>query len=307
MDVEITGLLRREVTTLVFDQYGTIVDMQGGLTAAVTSFLAGKGWTGDPHRFVTWWRRTHFEDSMIDSLCNRGPHFVPADRTPRGGERHASCRHRLHPRGGALARRADRAAEAVSRRAGSAGRPSPEVSPRNPVQRRSRHARSRQTPYTGSNSTPASRSRRPAASSPIMQRTRRPASGSASTARACCSSPTTRSTASARRRTGCAPRSSIGASDPSAIRRTSRTSSWRTSRRSRGRWETEGSIAFSARGGADSLPGPGRFGRDVELVSAESAASCVRPPAPRDAPRSARWRRNPRPASGPGSLGAVAV
>ena len=72
MDVEITGLLRREVTTLVFDQYGTIVDMQGGLTAAVTSFLAGKGWTGDPHRFVTWWRRTHFEDSMIDSLCNRG-------------------------------------------------------------------------------------------------------------------------------------------------------------------------------------------------------------------------------------------
>ena len=31
-----------------------------------TPFLAGKGWPGDPHRFVTWWRRTHFEDSMID-------------------------------------------------------------------------------------------------------------------------------------------------------------------------------------------------------------------------------------------------
>ena len=72
MDAEIAGLLRREVSTLVFDQYGTIVDMQGGLTAAVTPFLAGKGWTGDPHRFVTWWRRTHFEDSMIDSLCDRG-------------------------------------------------------------------------------------------------------------------------------------------------------------------------------------------------------------------------------------------
>ena len=72
MDPEIAGLLRREVSTLVFDQYGTIVDMQGGLTAAVTPFLAGKGWTGDPHRFVTWWRRTHFEDSMIDSLCDRG-------------------------------------------------------------------------------------------------------------------------------------------------------------------------------------------------------------------------------------------
>ena len=72
MHTDIAGLLRREVTTLVFDQYGTIVDMQGGLTAAVTPLLAGKGWTGDPHRFVTWWRRTHFEDSMIDSLCDRG-------------------------------------------------------------------------------------------------------------------------------------------------------------------------------------------------------------------------------------------
>ena len=43
MDAEIPGLLRREISTLVFDQYGTIVDMQGGLTAAVTSFLAGQG------------------------------------------------------------------------------------------------------------------------------------------------------------------------------------------------------------------------------------------------------------------------
>ena len=72
MHIDIAGLLRREVTTLVFDLYGTIVDMQGGLTRAVTPFLAGKGWSGDPHRFVTWWRRTHFEDSMIDSLCGRG-------------------------------------------------------------------------------------------------------------------------------------------------------------------------------------------------------------------------------------------
>lgn len=72
MNPDLPGLLRREVTTLVFDQYGTIVDMQGGLAEAVTPFLAGKGWSGDPHRFVTWWRRTHFEDSMIDSLCDRG-------------------------------------------------------------------------------------------------------------------------------------------------------------------------------------------------------------------------------------------
>ena len=61
-----------KIKMLVFDQYGTIVDMQKGLTDATAKFLVEKGWKGEPHRFVTWWRRTHFEDSMIDSHCNRG-------------------------------------------------------------------------------------------------------------------------------------------------------------------------------------------------------------------------------------------
>lgn len=65
-------ILRREIRVLVFDQYGTIVDMQKGLTEAVTSFLQDKGWSGSPNSFVTWWRRTHFENSMIDALCDRG-------------------------------------------------------------------------------------------------------------------------------------------------------------------------------------------------------------------------------------------
>ena len=69
---EIVELLRREGRALVFDQYGTVVDMQKGLTEAVTPFLSQKGWTGNPSSFVTWWRRTHFEDSMIDSLLDRG-------------------------------------------------------------------------------------------------------------------------------------------------------------------------------------------------------------------------------------------
>ena len=64
--------LRREIRALVFDQYGTIVDMQGGLVAAVTPWLKKKGWEGKPNSFVTWWRRTHFENSMIDALCARG-------------------------------------------------------------------------------------------------------------------------------------------------------------------------------------------------------------------------------------------
>jgi 2-haloacid dehalogenase len=60
--------IRRGTKVVMFDQYGTVVDMQGGLTAHVTPWLKGKGWTGNPHSFVTWWRRTHFENSMIDAL-----------------------------------------------------------------------------------------------------------------------------------------------------------------------------------------------------------------------------------------------
>lgn len=65
-------LLKREIRYLVFDQYGTVVDMQAGLREAVAPFLKTKGWDGNPNSFVTWWRRTHFENSMIDALCDRG-------------------------------------------------------------------------------------------------------------------------------------------------------------------------------------------------------------------------------------------
>jgi len=64
--------LRQEIKVLSFDQYGTVVDIQGGLVAVATPFLAAKGWSGRPDQFVTWWRRTHFENSMIDALCDTG-------------------------------------------------------------------------------------------------------------------------------------------------------------------------------------------------------------------------------------------
>lgn len=63
--------IKRDVKICMFDQYGTVVDMQGGLTKIATPFLAKKGWKGDPNSFVTWWRRTHFENSMIDALLHR--------------------------------------------------------------------------------------------------------------------------------------------------------------------------------------------------------------------------------------------
>jgi len=63
--------LKDQVKILMFDLYGTVVDMQGGLTEAVTPYLKAKGWNGRPDALVTWWRRTHFENSMIDALLHR--------------------------------------------------------------------------------------------------------------------------------------------------------------------------------------------------------------------------------------------
>jgi 2-haloacid dehalogenase len=63
--------LKAKIRVCLFDQYGTVVDMQTGLTEAVTPYLSAKGWTGRPDAFVTWWRRTHFEYSMIDALLHR--------------------------------------------------------------------------------------------------------------------------------------------------------------------------------------------------------------------------------------------
>jgi 2-haloacid dehalogenase len=80
--------LKARITVCMFDQYGTVVDMQKGLTEAVTPYLRSKGWTGRPDAFVTWWRRTHFENSMIDSLLGRA-------HTPYREIGHAALAHTL--------------------------------------------------------------------------------------------------------------------------------------------------------------------------------------------------------------------
>jgi 2-haloacid dehalogenase len=63
--------LKDTTKVCMFDQYGTVVDMQGGLTRIATPYLEAKGWQGKPNSFVTWWRRTHFENSMIDALLHQ--------------------------------------------------------------------------------------------------------------------------------------------------------------------------------------------------------------------------------------------
>lgn len=63
--------LRSGTKVCMFDQYGTVVDMQKGLTEVAAPYLKAKGWSGRPDAFVTWWRRTHFENSMIDALLHK--------------------------------------------------------------------------------------------------------------------------------------------------------------------------------------------------------------------------------------------
>ena len=63
--------LKSKIKVVMFDQYGTVVDMQQGLTDVAAPFLKEKGWAGKPGSFVTWWRRTHFENSMIDALLHK--------------------------------------------------------------------------------------------------------------------------------------------------------------------------------------------------------------------------------------------
>jgi 2-haloacid dehalogenase len=63
--------VKRKIKVCMFDQYGTVVDMQTGLWEVAVDYLKGKGWKGNPYEFVTWWRRTHIENSMIDALLHR--------------------------------------------------------------------------------------------------------------------------------------------------------------------------------------------------------------------------------------------
>jgi 2-haloacid dehalogenase len=66
-----TEMIKGGTKICMFDLYGTVVDMQTCLTQAATPYLKAKGWNGEPSRLVTWWRRAHFENSMIDALLER--------------------------------------------------------------------------------------------------------------------------------------------------------------------------------------------------------------------------------------------
>ena len=45
--------LKAKIKVCMFDQYGTVVDMQKGLTEVVTPYLKEKRWNGRSDAFVT--------------------------------------------------------------------------------------------------------------------------------------------------------------------------------------------------------------------------------------------------------------
>ena len=141
MDV---NAIKNNVKVCMFDQYGTVVDMQGGLTAIATPFLKAKGWTGDPE-FLRDLVAAHAFREFDD---RRAPasraHALSRDRPSRGRPCDGPRRHQTYHGRRALSGRRDREAEAVPGSAGGAGEAAGEVQAGRAVQRRPRHAGDRQ-------------------------------------------------------------------------------------------------------------------------------------------------------------------
>ena len=136
----------------MFDQYGTVVDMQTGLVEAATPFLRAKGWQGNPNSFVTWWRRTHFENSMIDALLHREhtPYREIGERSVAYVMDRAGIRYTMDEVRALVDRH--RAAAAVSRSAGGAGPAARALPAGGAVEWRSGHAGGRPSSITASRS-----------------------------------------------------------------------------------------------------------------------------------------------------------
>ena len=215
--------LTSQVKVCMFDQYGTVVDIQGGLVEVATPFLKSKGWTGNPNSFVTWWRRTHFENSMIDALLGR-------DHTSYRAIGEAAVALVMDRAG--IAHTADEARDLVA--AIERLRPFPEVpAALDRLRRRYRLVvlsngdpdmletakRYHGIAFDQVISVAAAGAFKPHHATSM----RRPRNWPAWHTRRCCSSPTMRSTASAPRRPGCAPRSSTVAAGRLVRRRISRT------------------------------------------------------------------------------------
>ena len=215
--------LKRIIKVCMFDQYGTVVDMQTGLTEIATPYLKAKGWTGNRYSFVTWWRRIHFENSMIDARLHK-------EHTPYREIGHRSVAFVLERAGILYTMEEVHALVAEIEKL----RCFPEV-PEALARLQTRYklvVLSNGDPdmletaekHHGIRSIVSSPARKPIPSSRTWRPIQRRRSCSAFAWTRCCSSQTTHSIASARNRPACRPRSSIGADGRSVGHHTSPTS-----------------------------------------------------------------------------------
>ena len=65
MGPSVSKNLKKDIKLLMFDQYGTLVDIQKGLTDMVTPFLQTKGWKGKIKRLIKYGYAIHREQEVI--------------------------------------------------------------------------------------------------------------------------------------------------------------------------------------------------------------------------------------------------
>ena len=215
--------IRTHVKVCMFDQYGTVVDMQGGLTAIADAVSQGEGLEGRSQLLRDLVAAHAFREFDDRRAAASRAHALPRDRSSFGRPCHGARRHRAHHGRSPLSRRRNREAQAVSRKCPQRWRGC--------------------TPGTGLWCFPTAIptcSRRPAVSQgrvrpgdlrcrgELVQAACRDLYQGRRASRRCrstrsCSLPTMRSIASARNPPACAPPSSTAAAGRSATRRTSRT------------------------------------------------------------------------------------
>ena len=84
------------IKVCMFDQYGTVVDMQGGLTEVAAPFLQSKGWKGKPGSVRHVVAAHAFRELDDRRAAAPRAHALPRDRPPRGGAGDGPRRHPAH-------------------------------------------------------------------------------------------------------------------------------------------------------------------------------------------------------------------
>ena len=141
--------LKRSIKVCMFDQYGTVVDMQGGSDRDRDAVPRAEGLEGQPEQLRHLVAAHAFRELDDRRAAAQGAHALSRDRAPRRVLRHGPRRHRLHAGRSALPGRRDREAASIPGGARGAGPAADALQARRAVQRRSGHAGDRQAVSRG--------------------------------------------------------------------------------------------------------------------------------------------------------------